>query len=208
MPPTNRSLAREDSSPELTPAVLQLASLVDLLATALDELTQEIQWHNREFSPRACPTHLPLTRLPLDPTAKDWHPQWGRPSDPTTADRSPPSPAQTDHPSRSVENLLHEVARVEQVAAILAIVFCGDELTDDEAHAWDAVLHWAYETFDAGCLRESIPEFFEESTSRSAASATHTPPSPDPPIVNQRQHELFADPDSEVDEAAAAPPSD
>jgi hypothetical protein len=192
MPPKNRSLAPEELI-ELAPAVQRLAELVQVLSTSLDDLTQEVQWQNRELSPRDSPTHLPLTRLPLDPTTKDWRPEWGRSSEPTSAEQPVPSPVQIDQLSRSVKGLSQEIARVEQIAAMLVIASCGEELTEQEATAWDAVLHWAYEQFDAESLHESIPEFYGESVSYPAEPEVHSPPPHPGKAASERQHKLFAE---------------
>jgi hypothetical protein len=192
MPPKHRSPIPEELV-ELAPAVQRLAELVQVLSTSLDDLTQEIQWQNRELSPRDSPTHLPLTRLPLDPTTKNWRPEWGRPSEPTSAEQPVPSPTQIEQLSRSVKGLSHEIARIEQIAAMLVIASCGEELTEQEATAWDAVLHWAYEQFDAESLHESIPEFFGESVSYQPAPEAHSPPPQPGSFAGKRQHKLFAE---------------
>ena len=58
---------------ELRQAVEQLALQVQVLTEAVDGLTDEIQWRNRQLRDNAeMPSPMVLRSMPLDPCAKDW----------------------------------------------------------------------------------------------------------------------------------------
>jgi hypothetical protein len=58
---------------ELHAAVDRLTQYVQVLTNSVDELTREIQWHNRQFDESLpSPHRVVLTSMPLDPTAHDW----------------------------------------------------------------------------------------------------------------------------------------
>lgn len=66
----------------LREAIERLSQEVHVLTTAIDALTDEVQWRNnqhRDRYPAAPPMHI--TSLPKDPCAKDWPINRVRPED-------------------------------------------------------------------------------------------------------------------------------
>lgn len=103
-----------------------------------------------------------------------------------------PSTEPAERLTRLLENLCHEIARLEQIVAILTIVVSGEELTEEEADSFHIVTAWAWEDFDAECLRESLPEFYEMTRSPLPAPAIK-----EDPVIKDRQHCLFDEPQAE-----------
>lgn len=85
-----------DHIAELASAVGRLTDMVEILTTTVEDLRQEVQWQNNERSQDYPLPHLPLTKMPLDPTAKDWHPKFGR--DPAPAPLEVPSAPKSIQP--------------------------------------------------------------------------------------------------------------
>jgi hypothetical protein len=74
---------------ELRTSIDELRDYVQILTRAIDDLTIELQWRNRQSNDgQFSPTTPVLTSMPLDPTARDW--QINRH---TPADLPPETPA-------------------------------------------------------------------------------------------------------------------
>lgn len=83
-------VALSEQVAELRETVERLAQLVQVLTSAVDGLTDELQWQNNhvrdaDHSPLPPPV---LHSMPADPTAEDWKLNRVRPDPP-----SPPSPS-------------------------------------------------------------------------------------------------------------------
>lgn len=100
-----------------------------------------------------------------------------------------------------LECVSREIARLEELVALLFVASCGEPLTDEECDAWDIAVRWAYEELDIESLRESLPEYVEPQTDAPIHSGSSAPPSV-PPTV-ERQQRLFAEaePADGVDES-------
>lgn len=80
---------------ELHAAVDRLTDYVKVLTVAVDELTREIQWRNRQLEdPPHSPHRVILTSMPLDPTADDWQLNRVTPDDLPSDNPALPSRAQ------------------------------------------------------------------------------------------------------------------
>jgi hypothetical protein len=64
-------MASSATRAELILAVEQLTEQVRLLGNIIDDLTTELQWHNRNPTTEHPPPFV-LTSMPADPTARDW----------------------------------------------------------------------------------------------------------------------------------------
>jgi hypothetical protein len=87
---------------ELQSAVDRLTEYVHVLTIAVDELTREIQWRNRQvddFDQPDPPRRVVLTSMPIDPAAEDW--ELNR----VTADDLPLDEANI--PARAQQSLFH-----------------------------------------------------------------------------------------------------
>lgn len=96
MPPKSKSKSIAEDVAEFKSEVARLGDLVEILTTAVENLATEIQWQNNGRSQQYHAQHLPLTKIPLDPAAKEWHPVFGRSAEPAS-----PPPAAPTRASRS-----------------------------------------------------------------------------------------------------------
>lgn len=97
MPSKPKSQPPPEDHSELTAAVRRLADIVAMLTTAVEDLTEEIQWQNNERSQDYRSPQLSLTKMPLDPTTRDWHPTFGR--EPESLPQPPVGPLKTSQSS-------------------------------------------------------------------------------------------------------------
>lgn len=212
---SSKSQEHHDDKSELTAAVQRLTDVIQVLTDTVGDLTQEVQWQNNERSHSRDAEHLPLTKMPLDPTTRDWHPTFGRdrPSSdqPTTPETllKPPETPPLDLARQSyvkLEALWEEIARVEQIAALLVITV-SSESSEEVPAEWDRLVEWAFEWFDGDMLRESLSE-------SGASPGEQIAPDVKDPVKSdrsptERQHALFsADEVQEAKKPPATPPSD
>ena len=64
-------MASSATREELILAIEHLTEQVRLLGNIIDDLTSELQWHNRNPTTEHPPPFV-LTSLPADPTTRDW----------------------------------------------------------------------------------------------------------------------------------------
>jgi len=58
---------------ELCTSIVELRDYVQILTRAIDDLTIELQWRNRQSNDgHFSPTTPVLTSMPIDPTTRDW----------------------------------------------------------------------------------------------------------------------------------------
>ncbi len=187
---------------ELTESVSRLSEVVVVLTSAVDELSQEIQRGNNIRKDQFPSQHLPLTRLPLDPTGEEWHPKFGREHSTETPSESLPdaAPATGDLEERLHRKLLYlssEIARLEQISALAVIVLTSypppseHALKKPEAVAWKLTELWALDWLDVDMLKESLAELEERAKTGSGdPNADHSKDSR-PSRHSQRQRALF-----------------
>lgn len=191
---------------ELTESVSRLCEVVAVLTSAVDELSQETQRGNNIRNDQISSQHLPLTRLPLDPTGKEWHPTFGRkrssetPSDTQSESRRDADPTTGDLEERLHRKLLYlssEIARLEQITAVAVIVLTGypppseHALKKPEAVAWKLTELWALDWFDIDMLKESLAELDERVKTGSADPNDALSKDSRPSRPSQRQRALF-----------------